>query len=119
MPTNLFGPNDCYVPESSHVAAALIRRASELGEGEALTVWGSGKPLRQFCYAPDLALLLLWVAFDPERHLEPLALLPEEEYSIAELATNIAAQFINQEVSFDTSKADGQYRKCMSNASLK
>ena len=90
VPTNLYGPNDCYVAESSHVAAALIRRASELQEGESLTVWGSGKPLRQFCYAPDLALLLLWVTFDPEKHVEPLALLPQEEYSIAELATNIA-----------------------------
>ena len=118
VPTNLYGPNDCYSPESSHVVAALIRRASELQDGEPLTVWGSGTPLRQFCYAPDLACLLLWAVFDQSRHLEPLALLPAEEYSIADLATSIASQFSNCQVVFDTSKADGQHRKCMSNASL-
>ena len=46
VPTNLYGPNDCYSLESSHVVAALIRRTSELGDGEPLTVWGSGRPLR-------------------------------------------------------------------------
>ena len=91
VPTNLYGPNDCYSPDSSHVVAALIRRASELKENEPLTVWGSGTPLRQFCYAPDLACLLLWAVFDPERHLDPLALLPAEEYSIADLARSIAS----------------------------
>ena len=46
VPTNLYGPNDCYSLESSHVVAALIRRTSELGDDEPLTVWGSGRPLR-------------------------------------------------------------------------
>lgn len=46
VPTNLYGPNDCYSPDSSHVVAALIRRASELGEDQSLSVWGTGKPLR-------------------------------------------------------------------------
>ena len=46
VPTNLYGPNDCYSPDSSHVVAALIRRCCELEEGKPLTVWGSGTPLR-------------------------------------------------------------------------
>ena len=50
--------------------------------------------------------------------MNPIALLPAEEYSIADLANSIAANFSNHEVIFDTTKADGQYRKCMSNTSL-
>ncbi len=119
VPTNLYGPNDCYTVESSHVVAALIRRASELSDGEPLTVWGSGTPLRQFCYTPDLASLLLWVTFDPVKVSEPLALFPEAEHTIAELATSIASQFGDKAVCFDTSKADGQHRKCMSNSGFK
>ena len=120
MPTNLYGPNDCYAPESSHVVAALIRRASELPQNTPLTVWGSGTPLRQFCYTPDLAVLLLWVALDTAVKIDdPLPLLPEEEHSIGELATCIAKQFGDTEVVFDTTKADGQHRKCMSNAGLR
>eukprot|EP00353_Schmidingerella_taraikaensis_P006408 CAMPEP_0185580452 /NCGR_PEP_ID=MMETSP0434-20130131/16563_1 /TAXON_ID=626734 ORGANISM="Favella taraikaensis, Strain Fe Narragansett Bay" /NCGR_SAMPLE_ID=MMETSP0434 /ASSEMBLY_ACC=CAM_ASM_000379 /LENGTH=334 /DNA_ID=CAMNT_0028198725 /DNA_START=137 /DNA_END=1140 /DNA_ORIENTATION=- len=120
VPTNLYGPNDCYVPDSSHVVAALIRRASELPEGAPLTVWGSGTPLRQFCYTPDLACLLLWVAFDTSVAAEdPLPLLPENEHSIGDLARFIAQEFHGHQVVFDTSKADGQFRKCMSNAGLR
>lgn len=91
MPTNLYGPNDCYDPKSSHVVAALIRRAYELPQGDPLTVWGSGSPLRQFCYTPDLAMLLLWTVFDPKKSSDPLPLLPSEEYSIGELAKCVAA----------------------------
>ena len=89
-------------------------------------MWGSGAPLRQFCYAPDLALLLLWVTFVDgtkcnrwsEELLqggEPLALVPAEEHSIADLARAIASQFSHREVIFDATKADGQSRKCMGN----
>ena len=67
--------------------AALIRRCSELGNGQELTVWGSGTPLRQFCYAPDLASLLLWVVLDTGvKVVEPLPLMSETEHTIAELA---------------------------------
>ncbi len=99
VPTNLYGPNDNYSAESSHVVAALIRRASELKEGESLTVWGSGSPLRQFCFTPDLALLLLWVTFDTRKLQEPLPLIPSEEYTIAELAQTIASSFQGQDKS--------------------
>jgi len=119
VPTNLYGPNDCYSLDSSHVVAALIRRASELADGEPLTVWGSGQPLRQFCYAPDLALLLLWVTFESVHLAEPLPLLSETEHSIADLARCVASEFGDRQVLFDCSKADGQARKCMSSADLR
>ena len=57
MPTNLYGPNDNYHPENSHVPAALIRRFHEakLANAPTVTVWGSGKPRREFLYADDAA----------------------------------------------------------------
>src|SRR6266568_5580917 len=57
MPTNLYGPGDNYHPEHSHVPAALIRRFHEAGENgtPAVTVWGTGKPRREFLYVDDLA----------------------------------------------------------------
>lgn len=57
MPTNLYGPGDNYHPENSHVLPALIRRMHEAKHrhAESVTVWGTGKPLREFLYADDLA----------------------------------------------------------------
>ena len=57
MPTNLYGPNDNYHPENSHVPAALIRRFHEakLANAPKVVVWGSGKPRREFLYADDAA----------------------------------------------------------------
>ena len=57
MPTNLYGPNDNYHPEHSHVLPALIRRFHEAKEAgaESVTCWGDGSPLREFLYVDDLA----------------------------------------------------------------
>ncbi len=62
MPTNLYGPNDNYHPEHSHVLPALIRRFHEAKEAraESVTCWGDGSPLREFLYVDDLANLLQW-----------------------------------------------------------
>ena len=77
-------------------------------------MWGSGKPLRQFCYTPDLALLLIWVAIrKPNNGLKCkddfnlISLIPESENSIAELAQNIGNEFEISKIFFDTTKADG------------
>ena len=63
MPTNLFGPNDNYHPEHSHVLPALIRRFHEAKvEGKAsVTCWGDGSPLREFLYVDDLANLCVFL----------------------------------------------------------
>ena len=63
MPTNLYGPNDNYHPEHSHVLPALIRRFHEAKEARApfVTCWGDGSPLREFLYVDDLADLCLLV----------------------------------------------------------
>jgi nucleoside-diphosphate-sugar epimerase len=93
--------------------AALIKRAFEQKESGKLTVWGSGKPLRQFCYIEDFCELLLWIALRKER-TETIALLPPQEHSIRDLAQCIADELSIPLLEFDASKSDGQYRKTMS-----
>lgn len=63
MPTNLYGPNDNYHPEHSHVLPALIRRFHEAKEAGApsVTCWGDGSPLREFLYVDDLANLCVYL----------------------------------------------------------
>ena len=63
MPTNLYGPNDNYHPEHSHVLPALIRRFHEAKEAgaESVTCWGDGSPLREFLYVDDLADLCVFL----------------------------------------------------------
>ncbi len=63
MPTNLYGPNDNYHPEHSHVLPALIRRFHEakISGAESVTCWGDGSPLREFLYVDDLANLCVFL----------------------------------------------------------
>lgn len=63
MPTNLYGPNDNYHPEHSHVLPALIRRFHEAKEArlDSVTCWGDGSPLREFLYVDDLANLCVFL----------------------------------------------------------
>ena len=63
MPTNLYGPNDNYHPENSHVLPALIRRFHEakVAGAECVTCWGDGSPLREFLYVDDLANLCVFL----------------------------------------------------------
>ena len=63
MPTNLYGPNDNYHPEHSHVLPALIRRFHEAKQSgaESVTCWGDGSPLREFLYVDDLANLCVFL----------------------------------------------------------
>ena len=118
IPTNLYGPYDSYGPDKSHVVAGLIERCSRLKAGEPLVVWGSGKPLRQFCFTMDLCKLMLWVLFRPQKS-ELIALVPQEEHSILGLSRLIASEFGVKNIEFDTTKADGQHRKYMSPETLR
>ena len=63
LPTNLYGPNDNYHPENSHVLPALIRRFHEakVAGAECVTCWGDGSPLREFLYVDDLANLCVFL----------------------------------------------------------
>ncbi|XP_034002909.1 GDP-L-fucose synthase-like [Trematomus bernacchii] len=121
IPTNVFGPHDNFSIEDGHVLPGLIHKAYiAQKEGKPLVVWGSGSPRRQFIYSLDLARLFLWVLREyPEVDPVILSVGEEEEVSIKEAAEAVVqALDFKGEVVFDTSKADGQFKKTASNAKL-
>uniref|UniRef100_A0A3Q3EFF6 GDP-L-fucose synthase n=1 Tax=Labrus bergylta TaxID=56723 RepID=A0A3Q3EFF6_9LABR len=121
IPTNVFGPHDNFSIEDGHVLPGLIHKAYiAQKEGKPLVVWGSGTPRRQFIYSLDLARLFLWVLRDyPEVDPVILSVGEEDEVSIKEAAEAVVeALDFRGEVVFDTSKADGQFKKTASNAKL-
>lgn len=120
-PTNIFGPNDNYSPEHSHVIPALIRKChAAMQTGEEFVVWGTGKPLRQFIYSLDLARLFVW-AYLSYDEAEPLILAPDasQEVSIGTVAQHVADAFgYDKPLRFDTSYSDGQFKRTVTNAKL-
>lgn len=90
-------------------------------EEKVFTVYGSGKPLRQFIYSHDLAHLIIWV-LDNYESVDPIILSvgEEAEVSIGQLAQSIAKAFdFRGKIEFDTTKADGQFKKTASNNKLR
>uniref|UniRef100_A0A3B4Y259 GDP-L-fucose synthase n=1 Tax=Seriola lalandi dorsalis TaxID=1841481 RepID=A0A3B4Y259_SERLL len=121
IPTNVFGPHDNFSIEDGHVLPGLIHKAYiAQKEGKPLVVWGSGTPRRQFIYSLDLARLFLWVLREyPEVDPIILSVGEEDEVSIKEAAEAVVmALGFNGNVVYDTSKADGQFKKTASNAKL-
>lgn len=115
MPCNLYGPGDRYDAEGSHVIPALIMKAhaAKMQGAEALTVWGSGKPLREFLYVDDLAdgLVFLLKSYSGESHIN---IGSGEEIAIAALVQKIAdVAGFEGEIVFDVGKPDGTPRKLM------
>jgi GDP-L-fucose synthase len=121
QPTNLYGPGDNFDLASSHVLPALLRKAHEAREGgdESLTVWGSGKPLREFLHVDDLADAVVFLA----KHYsdgEIVNVGTGEEVSIRSLAEKICAAVAFPGVlRFDAGKPDGTPRKLVDTAKLK
>ena len=115
MPTNLYGPNDNYHPEHSHVLPALIRRFHEAKEACASTVtcWGDGSPLREFLYVDDLANLCVFL-MNHYRGDETVNAGSGKEISIRELARMVARVVgYSGEILWDTSKPNGTPRKLL------
>jgi len=121
IPTNAFGPYDNFSLEDGHFLAGLIHKCYlAQKEGKPLTIWGSGKPIRQFVYSKDLADLIIWAARDYQE-VEPIILSVGEhdEVSIASAADMVMRAFkYKGEVIYDTTRSDGQYKKTVSNAKL-
>ena len=115
MPTNLYGPNDNYQPEHSHVLPALIRRFHEAKvEGKrSVTCWGDGSPLREFLYVDDLANLCVFLMNNYSGN-ETVNAGTGKELSIKEL-TELVASVIGYkgEILWDTSKPNGTPRKLL------
>jgi len=130
MPTNLYGPGDNFHPENSHVLPALIRRFHEAAQNgaESVTVWGSGKPMREFLHVDDMAEASLFVLdLDDEtyrRETQPMLshinVGSGTDVTIRELAETVAAVAgFNGELKFDATKPDGTPRKLMDVSRLK
>lgn len=120
MPTNLYGPNDNFHPENSHVLPALIRRFHEAkarGDKE-VVVWGSGSPLREFLHVDDLADAVVFM-MDRYSGLSHLNVGSGKEVTIKELA-----ELVKEVVGFqgdlvwDKTKPDGTPRKLMDSSQL-
>jgi nucleoside-diphosphate-sugar epimerase len=124
MPTNLYGPNDNFDLESSHVLPALLRKFHEAVQQNqaSVTVWGSGLPRREFLHVDDMAAASYQVMRIDEA--EFWALVPAsnsqvnigcgEDVSIAELAELVATVCgFTGEIVFDRSKPDGSPRKLL------
>jgi len=122
IPTNIFGEHDNFNLQDSHVIPALIHKCyMAMQHNSDFVVFGSGKPLRQFIYSCDLAKLIKWVVLNYEE-TEPIILSPDkkEEISIRTVAKIIGEQMgFKGKIKFDTTKADGQYKKTASNAKLR
>lgn len=126
MPTNLYGPNDNYDLQNSHVLPALIRKmheARERGDKE-VVVWGTGTPRREFLYSDDMADACIFLMTSADENLAPL-FTPDapplvnigcgEDVAIRELAETVSRVVgFSGKLVFDTSKPDGTPRKLLS-----
>lgn len=113
MPTNLYGPNDNFDLDSSHVLPALMRKFHEakVSGSPSVTVWGSGTPYREFVHVDDVARASLFLM---ERYegWDPVNVGSGEELTIRELAEKIGKVVgFTGEIVFDSSKPDGTPRK--------
>src|SRR5690348_13388553 len=113
MPTNLYGPNDNYDLNTSHVLPALLRKIHEAKENSepTVTVWGTGSPRREFLHADDLADACYFLM---QHYNEPglINIGVGEDISIAELA-DLIKKIVGFEgnIAYDTTKPDGTPRK--------
>jgi len=122
MPTNLYGPNDNFNLETSHVLPALIRKFHEAKteRNDSVTIWGTGKPLREFMYVEDLANAIIFMMENIEANdlyengITHLNIGSGKDISISDLAKLIAeiTEF-NGKILYDSSKPDGTPRKLM------
>jgi len=115
MPTNLYGPNDNYHPENSHVLPAMIRKFHEakLEGKQEVVIWGDGSPLREFLYADDLADALLYLLLNYNEK-EFVNVGCGEDISIMDLALLVKkVTGFTGEIVCDTSKPNGTPRKLM------
>jgi len=121
VPTNIFGPHDNFNVDDGHVLPGLMHKClTAKKNGGEFYIWGSGTPLRQFIYSEDLGELMIWVMRSYEA-VEPIILsVPEEaEVSIKDAAMSLVEGMgFEGPVKFDSTKADGQYKKTASNAKL-
>jgi GDP-L-fucose synthase len=121
MPSNLYGLNDNYHPENSHVPAALIRRFHEakLADAPSVTIWGSGSPRREFLYVDDVADACVFVMKHYSKP-EPLNIGTGEDITISRFA-QLVADVVGYKgnLVYDTSRPDGPPQKLLDVSAIK
>jgi GDP-L-fucose synthase len=120
MPTNLYGPNDNYDPQASHVLPALIRKFHEgkVSGAETVTCWGSGSPLREFLHADDLAAACVFLMqnYSDEQIINVGSGSDLTIKSLAGIVRRVVG--FTGEIIWDTAKPDGTPRKLMDSSRL-
>jgi len=121
LPANLYGPGDNFNPSTSHVIPALIRKVldAKADRKDHIVVWGTGKPTREFLYVDDAARGII-LAAEKYNKSDPVNLGTGKEISIAELVKLISdlCEF-DGSVVWDTTKPDGQPRRCLDTTKAK
>ncbi len=120
IPSNIYGPNDNFNLDHGHVMPMLIHKLYLAKKNKTdFTVWGSGKPLREFIYSKDIAKIAEWALYNYEG-TDPLIMSGDEEISIKELVGILVDEFkFKGKVIFDKTKPDGQLRKPSDNSKIK
>jgi GDP-L-fucose synthase len=124
MPTNLYGPNDNYDLQNSHVLPALIRKFHEAKVAKVGTVvcWGTGAAMREFLYADDLAraCIFLMQSYSPDAESGFINVGYGSDLSIKQLAETVRLTVgFEGEIAWDASKPDGTPRKLMDSSRLR
>jgi len=120
IPSNIYGPNDNFNLDHGHVMPMLIHKLYLAKKNKTdFTVWGSGKPLREFIYSKDIAKIAEWALYNYEG-TDPLIVSGDEEVSIKDLVGMLVDEFkFKGKVIFDETKPDGQFRKPSDNSLIK
>ena len=113
---NIYGKHDHFNQEGAHVIPDLI---SQFRNNDIPVIKGSGKALRQFTHADDIAKLLHWVIFNYNDKSEGIILSTEEEVSIEKVVNILKKKYNRNNVIYDLSFHDGQYKKTVTNKKLK
>lgn len=120
MPTNLYGPNDNFDLASSHVLPALIRKihTAKINKEPTVTLWGTGKPKREFLYVDDMAAASLFLLehYDGFAHINIGSGVDFEIREIAQIIADVVGY--QGGFAYDTAKPDGMPRKLMDNSKL-
>lgn len=120
IPCNIYGPNDNYDIVNGHVLPSLIHKCYLARENKTpFTIWGSGKPLREFIFSKDISKLTEWVLYNYNES-EPIILSTSEEISIRDIVSMVV-EIMNfkGDVIYDSTKPDGQFRKPSDNSKIK
>jgi GDP-L-fucose synthase len=121
MPTNLYGPNDNYDPQTSHVLPALIRKFHEAKAGNVgeVTCWGTGTPRREFLHADDLARACVFLMrhYDDEQFINVGSGSDVSIRELAEMIKDVVA--FRGEINWDNSKPDGTPRKLLDSSRIR